>query len=114
VSEVFRPFEKLVPIKIGGKTFEVPEKNSILRCFQYISPDTIPYGRFCWNQECQYCRVTCRLPDEAEASPMLACKFIVTQGIEILEMTPELTWCLKSKLKEPVPEAKPESKPESR
>src|SRR2546425_8724719 len=44
--------------------FQVPEKNSVLRCFQFISPDTIPYGRFCWNQECQYCRIDCQLPDD--------------------------------------------------
>ena len=56
-TQVFRPYERLVDIKILGKTFQVPEKNTILRCFQYISPETIPYGRFCWNQDCQYCRV---------------------------------------------------------
>jgi len=52
-DQVFRPYERLVKIKILGKMFEVPEKNTILRCFQYISPETIPYGRFCWNQDCQ-------------------------------------------------------------
>jgi len=29
-----------------GKKFQVPERNSLLRCFQFISPETIPYGRF--------------------------------------------------------------------
>ncbi len=38
----FRPYERLVSIKILGKTFDVPEKNSLLRCFQFISPETIP------------------------------------------------------------------------
>src|ERR1700687_5383218 len=33
---IFRPYERLVQIKVLGKTFEVPEKNTILRCFQYI------------------------------------------------------------------------------
>ena len=63
-NQVFRPYERLVEIKILGKTFQVPEKNTILRCFQYISPETIPYGRFCWNQECQYCKVNCQLSDD--------------------------------------------------
>ena len=66
MSEPFRPYEKLVDIIIFGKKFQVPERNSLLRCFQFISPETIPYGRFCWNQDCQYCRVSCQLPDDDE------------------------------------------------
>src|SRR5260370_7212235 len=58
MSEPFRPYEKLVDITILGKKFQVPERNSLLRCFQFISPETVPYGRFCWNQDCQYCPVT--------------------------------------------------------
>ncbi len=53
MSEPFRPYEKLVEISVFGKKFQVPERNSLLRCFQFISPETIPYGRFCWNQDCQ-------------------------------------------------------------
>ena len=98
MSEVFRPFERLVEITVLGKTIEVPEKNTVLRGFQYISPETIPYGRFCWNQECQYCKVTCQLPDDEEARPMLSCKFIVVPGMVITELAPELVWCLRGKL----------------
>src|SRR4029077_16737602 len=72
--------------------------NSLLRCFQFISPETIPYGRFCWNQECQYCRVSCQLPDDDEAREMLSCKFIVMPGMEVTELSQELKWCLRSKL----------------
>jgi hypothetical protein len=98
MSEPFRPYEKLVDITIFGKKFQVPERNSLLRCFQFISPETIPYGRFCWNQDCQYCRVSCQLPDEDEPHEMLSCKFIVMPGMEISEMSQELRWCLRSKL----------------
>ena len=70
MSEPFRPYEKLVEISIMGKKFQVPERNSLLRCFQFISPETIPYGRFCWNQDCQYCRVTCQLPDDDEPNSL--------------------------------------------
>lgn len=100
MSDVFRPFEKLVEITVLGRKFRVPDRNSILRCFQYISPETIPYGRFCWNQECQYCRVTCLLPDDDRPREMLSCKFIVTEGLSILQLTPELRWCLGTKLAE--------------
>jgi len=71
-TQVFRPYERLVEIKVLGKSFEVPEKNTILRAFQYISPETIPYGRFCWNQDCQYCRVVGKLPDEDRPHELLA------------------------------------------
>jgi len=100
MSDLFRPFERLVEITIKGRTFKVPEKNSVLRCFQYISPETIPYGRFCWNQECQYCRVTCQLPDEEQPTPMLSCKFLVVDGMKISELSEELGFCLGAKLRE--------------
>jgi len=95
----FRPYEKLVPIKIMGKEFLVPEKNSLLRCFQFISPETIPYGRFCWNQDCQYCRVECKLPDDDETREMISCKFMVMAGMEIKKVSPELKGCLRGVLK---------------
>jgi hypothetical protein len=98
MSEPFRPYEKLVDITILGKKFQVPERNSLLRCFQFLSPETIPYGRFCWNQDCQYCRVSCQLPDDDESREMLACKFIVMPGMEVNELSQELKWCLRSKL----------------
>jgi hypothetical protein len=103
MSEPFRPYEKLVDITIYGKKFQVPERNSLLRCFQFISPETIPYGRFCWNQECQYCRVTCQLPDDDESREMLSCKFIVMAGMEISELSQELRWCLRAKLPSDLP-----------
>jgi hypothetical protein len=103
MSEPFRPYEKLVDITIYGKKFQVPERNSLLRCFQFISPETIPYGRFCWNQECQYCRVTCQLPDDEESHEMLSCKFIVMAGMEITELSQELRWCLRAKLPSDLP-----------
>jgi hypothetical protein len=98
MSEVFRPYERLVEITILGKTFLVPERNSLLRAFQFISPETIPYGRFCWNQECQYCRVNCQLSDDDQARPILSCKFIVSEGMEISDLAPELVGCLRTKL----------------
>lgn len=104
MDDLFRPYERLVEIKILGETVLVPEKNTVLRCFQYLSPETIPYGRFCWNQDCQYCRVLCKLPDDDRAREMLSCKFLVMAGMEIVDMSPELKFCLRSKLahKQPV------------
>jgi len=94
----FRPHERLVEITILGKPFLVPDRNSVLRAFQFISPETVPYGRFCWNQECQYCRVTCQLPDDDRPHAILSCKFLVSEGMSITELSPELLGCLRAKL----------------
>jgi len=94
----FRPHERLVEITILGKPFLVPDKNSVLRAFQFISPETVPYGRFCWNQECQYCRVSCQLPDDDRPHTILSCKFLVSEGMSITELSPELLGCLRAKL----------------
>jgi hypothetical protein len=98
MSDIFRPYEKLVEITVLGKNFLVPDRNSVLRAFQFISPETVPYGRFCWNQECQYCKVSCQLPDEETSRPILSCKFLVSEGMNITDVSPELMGCLRGKL----------------
>ncbi len=111
MSEPFRPFERIVRITVLGKTFDVPEKNSLLRCFQYLSPETIPYGRFCWNQECQYCRVECRLPDDDTSREMISCKFLVMEGMDVTRLSPELKRCLRAVLKAAPPAGSSAAKP---
>lgn len=104
-NPLFRDYENLVEILILGKKFQVPEKNTCLRAFQYISPETIPYGRFCWNQECQLCRVVYTMPKQPNATPrpILACKVLVADGMEIGELSDELKWTLTGVLKPPEP-----------
>ncbi len=98
---LYRDYERLVEITIMGKTFQVPEKNTVLRALQYVSPETIPYGRFCWNQECQLCRIGCRTKGQEGSGPrhILACKVIVGDGLEICELSDELKWTLAAVLK---------------
>ncbi|MDR3678052.1 MAG: hypothetical protein P4N24_21405 [Acidobacteriota bacterium] len=93
---LFRDYETLVNITVLGKAFQVPEKNTCLRAFQYISPDTIPYGRFCWNQECQYCRISFTLASQPEEPPrsVLACKVLVAEGMQITDLSEELRYNL--------------------
>lgn len=100
---LFRNYERLVNITILDKPFEVPEKNTCLRAFQYVSPETIPYGRFCWNQECQLCRVTYRIAQQPDAPPraILACKVLVADGMLITELSEELRYCLRDVLRAP-------------
>ncbi len=110
-NPLFRDYEKLVEITILGKKFQVPEKNTCLRAFQYISPETIPYGRFCWNQECQLCRVEYRMPHQTEAAArtILTCKVLVAEGMEITSLSEELKWCMREALRDSNPQPAKES-----
>jgi hypothetical protein len=101
---LFRPYKKLIEITIRGKTFQIPENQLLLRAFQYLCPDTIPYGRYCWNEECQYCRVTVKRPRAEKTSQALSCKLMAEEGLEVHELADELTWNLR-KLFQPAPSA---------
>lgn len=102
---LYRDYERLVEISIMGKTCKVPEKNTCLRAFQFVSPETIPYGRFCWNQECQLCRVVFSMSKQPGFTPrgVMACKLLVADGMEITELSDELKWTLMGVLKPPEP-----------
>ena len=102
-NPLYRTYEKLIEISVLGKKFQVPEKNTCLRVFQFISPETIPYGRFCWNQECQLCRVVYTLESQPIAPPraILACKVLVADGMQINELSEELRYCMMGVLKPP-------------
>ena len=92
---LLRPYEKLVKITILGKEFEVPERNTVLRCLQFLAPENISYGRFCWNEDCQYCRITY---DTGEGTPLrkaISCKLIVEEGMRITDMALEIKYCLR-------------------
>jgi hypothetical protein len=42
--------------------------------------------------------VNCQLSDDDQARPILSCKFLVSEGMNISEMAPELVGCLRAKL----------------
>jgi hypothetical protein len=52
-DDLYEPWQKLIRLLVLGKVIEVPEKNILLRQFQYVAPD-IGMGRYCWNGECRY------------------------------------------------------------
>lgn len=76
-TTLFRPFSRLVRITILSSPAEVPENNTLLRCLQYLAPNEVSYGRFCWNENCQYCRVTFDLGEGTAARAAIACKLMV-------------------------------------
>jgi hypothetical protein len=94
-TTLFRPFTRLVKIKILGREFEVPENNPLLRCFQYLAPEAISYGRFCWNEECQYCRISFDLGDGTASRSAISCKLMVQDGMRINDLTPEIRYGLR-------------------
>lgn len=89
-SDLLAPYEKLITVEILGKEVQVPEKNRLLRCFQYLSINTISYGNFCWNGECTNCQVWYREGDHTEANdkPALSCRMEVAEGMVITRLSP--------------------------
>jgi predicted molibdopterin-dependent oxidoreductase YjgC len=95
-STLYRPFTRLVKITIQGKQFDVPENNALLRCLQYLAPHDVSYGRFCWNEDCQYCRVTFDFGEGTAERAALACKLMVQEGMRVREVTTEIRYCLRN------------------
>ena len=89
-NDLLDPYERLVTIEILGKRVEVPEKNRLLRCFQYLSLNTISYGDFCWNGDCTNCQVWYHTEEEIgdNGKPSLACRMDVIEGMKITSMSP--------------------------
>ena len=88
-ADLLDPYEKLVTIDILGKPVNVPEKNRLLRCFQYLSIDTISYGDFCWNGECTNCQIWYHHKGQTEDSdrPALSCRMECEDGMVITKLS---------------------------
>jgi NADH dehydrogenase/NADH:ubiquinone oxidoreductase subunit G len=95
-STLYRPFTRLIKITVREKQVEVPENNALLRCLQYLAPAEVSCGRFCWNEDCQYCRVTFDLGEGTPERAAIACKLMVQEGMRVKEMTTEIRYCLRN------------------
>ena len=89
-DDLLDPYERLVTIEVLGKKVEVPEKNRLLRCFQFLSLNTISYGDFCWNGDCTNCQIWYHTEGETKSSDRtgLACRMEVIEGMVITSMAP--------------------------
>ena len=94
-GSLYRPFDELITIKILGKEFQVPKDNMLLRAMQYLAPENVAMGRFCWNEECQYCRVAYKAEPDSAPRQALSCKLMVTPGMEVVEAATEIRYCLR-------------------
>ena len=88
LSDALQPYERLVEIDVLGEKREVPENNSLLRCFQFLSPDTVSYSDLCWNGTCMDCQVVIRNGDKDK--PVLACRTDVKDGMQIVAVAPAI------------------------
>ncbi|HKP47830.1 MAG TPA: hypothetical protein VJT50_14615 [Pyrinomonadaceae bacterium] len=88
-NDLLDPYERLVSIEVLGKRVEVPEKNRLLRCFQYLSLETISYGDFCWNGDCTNCQVWYHTGEQPQPDkPGLSCRMDVIEDMVITAMSP--------------------------
>ena len=94
-GDIYRPHSRLVRIMIGGRWFEVPENNILLRCFQFLAPE-VPYGPFCWNGDCENDRICYRSGAGSESRNGLSCQTMVREGMEIDLVSPELRRAVSS------------------
>ena len=84
----FEPFDKLVEIEVCGAKREVPENNTLLRCFQFLSMETISFGDFCWNGDCLNCQVWLENGNKKKA--VVACRTTVKEGMKIVRLSEEI------------------------
>jgi hypothetical protein len=84
-TDIFEPYNQLIEIEISGRIREVPENNSLFRCFQFLSMETVSYGEFCWNGDCANCQIW--LEDTLFEKPVLACRTKVRAGMKIIKMS---------------------------
>ena len=86
---LFEAFERLIEIEICSHRAQVPEKNKLLRCFQFIKTDTVSIGDYCWNGDCTNCQVWYQA-ENGETKSALACKLYVKPGMVITGVSSNL------------------------
>ncbi len=83
---IYGAFERLVPIRVVGEVFEVPDGVPLIRALQYIEFELgrlrMDWSRFCFNDSIGCCDSRVRAP-EGDAATVRACVVTVTPGLEI-------------------------------
>ncbi|MDH3492879.1 MAG: 2Fe-2S iron-sulfur cluster-binding protein [Acidobacteriota bacterium] len=87
-KDIFEPFDRLVEIEILGRRCKVPENNTLLRCFQYLSLDSISHGDFCWNRDCMNCQIW--IDNKGKEKALIACRAKVKAGMKIVRLHEEI------------------------
>ena len=87
-KDILEPYDRLVEIEILGNKVEVPENNSLLRCFQFLSLDSISRGDFCWNRDCLNCQVW--IEKDGKEKGLIACRAEAKEGMRIVRLHEEI------------------------
>ena len=116
---IYGEITRLVPIHIGGLTFEVPDDIPLIRAFQYIQFElgrmTCDWSRFCFNDTIGCCHFEFRLPEQPDADWGRACCQRVVAGLEVRTLPKSSVMLDEQGLPlESVPAAPPPPKPGKR
>jgi predicted molibdopterin-dependent oxidoreductase YjgC len=93
-DEIFEPYEKLLSITIEGRIEQVPENNSLLRCFQFLDVEGISDAELCWNGDCLDCQVWVKNGDTEKA--VIACRTTVREGMQITRLSEAINYTRRS------------------
>ena len=92
-DDIFEPYDRLIEISICGRKFEVPENNSILRCFQYVDVEAVSMADLCWNGDCLNCQVWIKNGDKEKA--FISCRANAVEGMEIVRLSDDISSAFK-------------------
>ena len=85
---MFVPYKRLIEIDILGTTYEVPENNSILRCFQFLDLEAVSNADLCWNGECLLCQVS--IQNGGKEKSVIACRTNAAEGMKIVRISDDI------------------------
>jgi hypothetical protein len=100
VTDLYEPYDKLIPIEVLGKRLEVPENNILLRQLQYVAPD-VGAGGYCWNAECRYCEIKYEV--DGRTMTGLACRVKAVPNFKVTKLAPELKYNISEALRNATP-----------
>ena len=80
----------MVTVKILGRTLSLPENETMLRGLAARCPDDIASGKFCWNGECENCKIHYFDTEQNKEIPVLACQTLVKENLVITRLSPEI------------------------
>ena len=111
MADLYEPYDKLIPIEVLGKRFEVPENNILLRQLQFVVPE-VGSGGYCWNAECRYCEIKYEV--DGRTMTGLACRVKAVPNFKVTKLAPELKYNISEALRNaPAAEPPPPSPPET-
>ena len=87
-ANLFGEYEKLLRVDVMGREVTMPDRNTLLRGFQFVAPQRISYGKFCWNGTCNNCTVT--VHDGSCESKGQACRLDASDGMHVTSVSREI------------------------